>query len=75
LLDENKIRIRHEKIYDSDIDMNSYLLTASTEELQKFIIKYGNDPLAFKAIWEQDPKERDKEELTSNLKKISNEAH
>lgn len=72
LLEQNRIRIRHEKLYDKDINTNSYLLTASTEELQKFIIKYGNDSLAFKSIWEHDPKERNKEALTFNLKKISN---
>ncbi len=36
LLDQNKIKIKHEKIgFD-----NSYLLTASSEELQRFIKKY-----------------------------------
>jgi hypothetical protein len=75
LLNENKIRIRHEKIYDSDINSNSYLLTAPTEELQKFILKYGDDPMAFKSIWEEDPQKRDKEELTYNLKRISYEAN
>ncbi len=75
LLDQNKIRIRHEKIYESDLEMNSYLLTASTEELQKFIIKYGNDPQAFKSIWEDNQEDRNKEALTFNLKKISNDAN
>jgi len=73
LLEQNKIRIKHEKL--SENDMNSYLLTASTEELQKFIIKFGNDPQAFKAIWEDNPKDRDKEALTFTLKKISNEVN
>jgi hypothetical protein len=77
LLDQNKIRIKHETINDNSYGNNerSYLLTASTEELQKFIIKYGNDTLAFKSIWEKNQKERNKEALTYNLKKISNETN
>ena len=74
LLEQNRIRIKHEKLSDNDAEgySSTYLLTASTKELQKFIIKYGNDSLAFKAIWENDKKKRDEEALTSNLKKISN---
>ncbi len=68
LLKQNRIRINHEKLPEG------YLLTASTEELQKFIIKFGNDPLAFKAIWEDNAKDKDEEALTFNLKKISNVA-
>ncbi|PLX22426.1 MAG: hypothetical protein C0599_06385 [Salinivirgaceae bacterium] len=41
LLEERKIRIKHEM---SDGNM---LLTAPTEELQKFIIKYADDPELF----------------------------
>lgn len=33
---DNRVRIKHEKVEDG------VLITASTEELQKFIIKYGN---------------------------------
>lgn len=44
LFENNKIRISHEVIKDDD---DSYVLTASTDELQKFIVKYGNDPNAF----------------------------
>jgi hypothetical protein len=47
LFEKNKIRISHETIPDENDD-DTYVLTASTEELQKFIIKYGNDPAAFK---------------------------
>ncbi len=36
LLDERKIRIKHEKV------TGNYLITASTEELQKFVSKYGH---------------------------------
>jgi hypothetical protein len=50
LFDENRIKISHEVI-DDELPKNeedkTYVLTASTEELQKFIIKYGKDPKAF----------------------------
>ncbi|MDH3246820.1 MAG: hypothetical protein OEM26_19520 [Saprospiraceae bacterium] len=36
LLDERRIRIKHEQV------MGNYLITASTEELQKFVTKYGH---------------------------------
>ncbi len=42
LLEQQKIRIRHERI-DADI----FVLTASSEELQKFVVKYANEPEAF----------------------------
>lgn len=41
LIRERRIRIDHE------IEQNQILLTASTEELQKFVIKYENEPKAF----------------------------
>jgi hypothetical protein len=41
LFDENRIRISHEKIDDQIV------LTASTEELQKFVSKYADDPSAY----------------------------
>lgn len=47
---ENRIKIRHEFILDEDpssTDDGFYLLTASTEELQAFVAKYGNDEEAF----------------------------
>ena len=45
LVKNNQIRISHEKVdlYGGE----EIILTASTEELQKFIIKYQNDPKAF----------------------------
>jgi hypothetical protein len=67
LLQQNRIRIRNEKTEDG------YLLTASTEDLQKFIIKFGNDPMAFKSIWEEKPEEKDKDALTFNLTKTGND--
>ena len=52
LFSENRIRIAHERIpYDldkNDPDHFQVVLTAPTADLQKFIIKYGNDPAAFK---------------------------
>jgi hypothetical protein len=52
LFKQNKIRIAHEKIpYESGrIEGNNFqvILTASTEELQKFMLKYSEDPDAFK---------------------------
>ncbi|MEI9921544.1 MAG: hypothetical protein WDO14_22555 [Bacteroidota bacterium] len=47
---ENRIKIRHEFIADEDSKTDGdgmYLLTASTDELQSFIEKYGNDDRAF----------------------------
>jgi hypothetical protein len=50
LFDQNRIKIAHEAILDEipkDADDKTYILTASTEELQKFLIKYGNEDAAF----------------------------
>lgn len=47
---QNKIRIAHEMMMDpnpKDEEDGSYLLTASTDELQKFIIKYGTSEGAY----------------------------
>jgi hypothetical protein len=41
LISNNKINIRHEVIYGSN------LITASTDDLQKFIIQYSDNPDAF----------------------------
>ena len=41
LIEEKKIRIRHELNSDGDA-----VITASTEELQQYILKYGDDPEA-----------------------------
>ena len=46
LIDSNKIKISHKMLE------NSILLTANTEELQKFVKKYGDNPRAF---LDQDP--------------------
>jgi len=44
LIEEKKIRINHEKDADDNI-----VITASTEELQQYIIKYGDDPSAYRS--------------------------
>ncbi|TKG93494.1 hypothetical protein EYV94_17260 [Puteibacter caeruleilacunae] len=44
MIKQNKIRIDHLRKADSDEDI---LLTASTEDLQKFILKYEDHPDAF----------------------------
>lgn len=41
LFEENRIRISHEKVLDQIV------LTAPTEELQKFVTKYAGDPDAY----------------------------
>ena len=52
LFKENKIRIAHEKIpYEGGKAVNDefqVVLTASTDDLQKFMLKYSDDPKAFK---------------------------
>lgn len=47
---ENRIKISHELIVDenpSSKEDGLYLLTASTDELQKFVTKYGSNEAAF----------------------------
>jgi len=41
MIDSNKVKISHKMLE------NSILLTANTEELQKFVKKYGDNPRAF----------------------------
>jgi hypothetical protein len=43
LFEQNRIRIKHETVEISK-DYERHLLTAPTEDLQKFIIKYANNP-------------------------------
>lgn len=51
LIETNKIRIAHEFVkFPEPISLKykgEYILTAPTDELQKFISKYGSDPKAF----------------------------
>lgn len=47
LFEKNRLRIQHETIPISP-EYKRQVLTASTEELQKFLLKYGNDANAFK---------------------------
>ena len=44
LIDEKKIRISHE----TDADDNT-VITASTQELQQYLLKYGDEPLAYRS--------------------------
>lgn len=48
MIKEGRVRIRHEVREDDDL----ILLTASTEELQKFVIKYADEPKAFSELTE-----------------------
>lgn len=43
-LNNNRVRLKHEKLGSLG---QGILITASTEELQKFVIKYGNEPKAY----------------------------
>lgn len=50
LFSQNRIKISHEVIFEENSgndEDKTYVLTASTEELRKFLIKYGNDKSAF----------------------------
>jgi hypothetical protein len=48
LFEENRLKISHEVINSSAEGYGTqYVLTASTDELKKFIVKYGNDPNVF----------------------------
>ncbi len=46
-IENNRVRIKHEAVY-SDFDNSSeILITASTNELQKFVLKYGKEEDAY----------------------------
>jgi len=48
LFEENRVKISHEVIKATDPNYpDEYVLTASTDELQKFIMKYGNNEAAY----------------------------
>jgi len=48
LFEQNRIRIKHETVDAPDYDR--HILTASTDELQKFIRKYASDPKTVEEI-------------------------
>jgi hypothetical protein len=48
LFEQNRIRIKHETVTSPGYDRQ--VLTASTDELQKFIRKYANDPKTVEEI-------------------------
>ena len=50
LFEQNRIRIKHETVINGDYER--HVLTASTDELQKFIRKYANDPKTVEEIEE-----------------------
>jgi hypothetical protein len=52
MFEQNKIKISHEIVLDDNQEKGAkeegmYVLTASTDELQKFIIKYGHEDKAY----------------------------
>lgn len=55
LIEDNRVRIKHEKVDDN------ILITESTENLRKFVQKYGDDPKAY-----EDP---------MSLKKVTDESN
>ncbi|MDX1941443.1 MAG: hypothetical protein SFU99_12875, partial [Saprospiraceae bacterium] len=42
LFEQQKIRLKHERLSNDNI-----VLTAPTEELQKFVLKYADEPKAY----------------------------
>lgn len=49
LFEQNKIHIEHETVEISG-EYSRHVLTASTEELQKFIVRYANEPATAREI-------------------------
>jgi len=68
LFEQRRIKISHE-IIERDKNDKTYVLTANTDELRKFVLKYGNDPKAFKALWEAKPEDQDREDFTIILRR------
>lgn len=51
LFEKNRVKISHEKISSGNsFETESYILTASTDELQKFLVKYGDEIDIFKYL-------------------------
>ncbi|MGC9344920.1 MAG: hypothetical protein ACP5E3_19600, partial [Bacteroidales bacterium] len=51
LFEQNRVKISHEVIQQEKSEsMTAYVLTASTEELQKFLLKYGEEINIFNRI-------------------------
>ena len=69
LMQKNRVKIAHEKINMSK-DYKPYVLTASTEELQKFIIKYHDDPNLFNSMYEARDKDQNKDEFSFYLQRV-----
>lgn len=47
LISNNQVRIKHERIYSEFDDSSEILITASSDELHKFVSKYGNEENAY----------------------------
>lgn len=71
LLKSKKLKLDHQIIEESS-EYTSYLITASTAELQKFIIKFGDDPQAFKDVWDNKTTDREKDAFVMTLKRSNN---
>ena len=70
LIKNNRIRIKHETV-ELDADFTRHLLTAPTDDLQKFIVKYANNPktgINVNKIFAQGYVEEDLEDLGAFLK-------
>jgi hypothetical protein len=70
LFEQKRIKIAHEIVNE-----DTYILTADTDELHKFILKYGNDPNAFKSIWEALPEDQENESFTMMLRRADAVSH
>lgn len=68
LFEQRRIKIAHEEIEQGKHD-KTYILTATTGELRKFVLKYGNDPKAFKANWEAKSEDQEKEDFSIILRR------
>ncbi|WP_395078365.1 hypothetical protein [Gracilimonas sp.] len=47
LISNNQVRIKHERMYSEFDDSSEILITASSDELHKFVSKYGNEENAY----------------------------
>jgi hypothetical protein len=70
LMEKNRVKISHEKTTIGG-DIDAYVLTASSDELQKFIAKYGNDPNLFKVNWETLEKGQERDDFCFYLDRLN----
>jgi len=70
LIKEGKTDISYLRVSDKDENGN-IILTASTDELQKFILQFGDDPMAFRDNSDREKPVKEREEmLTFTLKRV-----